>query len=115
MQSTIIPLSCSHLCYFRLCFLPGGKRDADLYPYIFFLDLLAFFYVGLFYQAAVRDRSPFEDVYHPEDQFPYAFVAVLMVRQGGGEVRDRGSATEQSMERAGQGRAWDKRRGGWIT
>ena len=59
----------------------------------------------------MRDRSPFEDVYHPEDQFPYAFVAVLMVRQGGGEVRDRGSATEKSMERAGQGRAGQGRAG----
>ena len=83
--------------------LPGGKRDTDLYPYIFFLDLLAFFYVGLFYQAAVRDRSPFEDVYHPEDQFPYAFVAVLMVRRGEGEGRRhwQGKEEKEGLSREG--------------
>ncbi|GJP64639.1 hypothetical protein CLOP_g21614 [Closterium sp. NIES-67] len=57
-----------------------GRRELDLYPYVFCIDILAFFYVGLFYQSAVRDRSPFEEVIHTGDQFPYTYVAVLMTQ-----------------------------------
>ncbi|KAJ7571313.1 hypothetical protein O6H91_01G159100 [Diphasiastrum complanatum] len=56
----------------------GGKREIDLYAYIFGTDLIAFLYVALFYQSALKNSPEFLYVYQLEDQFPKDFVFVLM-------------------------------------
>lgn len=57
----------------------GGKREVDLYSYIFGADLVVFFLVAIFYQSIIKNSSKFLDVYKLEDQFPMEFVFVLMV------------------------------------
>ncbi|KAK6940875.1 Piezo non-specific cation channel, R-Ras-binding domain, partial [Dillenia turbinata] len=57
----------------------GGKREIDLYAYIFGADLAVFFLVAIFYQYVIRNRSQILDVYQLEDQFPKEFVFILMV------------------------------------
>lgn len=63
-----------------LSVIPGGKREVDLYAYIFGTDLLTFLFVALFYQPLMKHSSDLFDVTQVEDQFPKAFIIVLMVR-----------------------------------
>ncbi|KAG2326003.1 hypothetical protein Bca52824_008731 [Brassica carinata] len=62
-----------------LSVIGGGKRETDLYAYIFGADLMAFFLVAVFYQSVIKNKSEFIDVYQLEDQFPVDFVIILMV------------------------------------
>jgi len=57
----------------------GGKREIDLYAYIFGADLVVFFLVATFYQSVIKNHSEFLEVYQLEDQFPKEFVFILMV------------------------------------
>ncbi|XP_062086347.1 piezo-type mechanosensitive ion channel homolog isoform X1 [Humulus lupulus] len=57
----------------------GGKREIDLYAYVFGADLIVFFLVAIFYQSIIKNNSEFLDVYQLEDQFPKEFVFVLMI------------------------------------
>ncbi|KAI6684840.1 hypothetical protein NL676_030753 [Syzygium grande] len=57
----------------------GGKREIDLYAYIFCADLAVFFLVAIFYQLIIKNKSEFLEVYQFEDQFPEEFVFILMV------------------------------------
>lgn len=57
----------------------GGKREVDLYAYIFGADLAVFFLVAMFYQSIIKNNSKFIEVYQLEDQFPKEFVFILMV------------------------------------
>ncbi|XP_039146596.1 piezo-type mechanosensitive ion channel homolog isoform X1 [Dioscorea cayenensis subsp. rotundata] len=57
----------------------GGKREIDLYAYIFGADLAVFFLVAMFYQSVIKNNSKFLDVYQLEDQFPKEFVFILMI------------------------------------
>ncbi|OWM62964.1 hypothetical protein CDL15_Pgr020258 [Punica granatum] len=57
----------------------GGKREIDLYAYIFCADLMVFFLVAFFYQSIIKNKSEFLEVYQLEDQFPKEFVFTLMV------------------------------------
>lgn len=57
----------------------GGKREVDLYAYIFGTDLITFLYVAFLYQSAVKNNPEFFNVYQSVDQFPKEFVGVLMV------------------------------------
>ncbi|KAK3441684.1 hypothetical protein EUGRSUZ_B02004 [Eucalyptus grandis] len=57
----------------------GGKREIDLYAYIFCADLAVFFLVAIFYQSIIKNKSEFLEVYQLEDQFPKEFVFILMV------------------------------------
>ena len=56
----------------------GGKREIDLYAYIFGADLAVFFLVAMFYQSIIKNNSKFLEVYQLEDQFPKEFVFILM-------------------------------------
>ncbi|KAF5762910.1 putative Piezo family protein [Helianthus annuus] len=56
----------------------GGKREIDLYAYIFGADLAVFFLVAIFYQSVIKNKNDFLDVYQLEDQFPKEFVFILM-------------------------------------
>lgn len=62
-----------------LSVIGGGKREIDLYAYIFCADLIVFFLVAIFYQSVIKNHSEFIDVYQLEDQFPEEFVFILMV------------------------------------
>ncbi|CAI0580949.1 unnamed protein product, partial [Linum tenue] len=62
-----------------LSVIGGGKREIDLYAYVFGADLSVFFLVAMFYQSVIKNKSEFLDVYQLEDQFPKEFVFVLMV------------------------------------
>lgn len=62
-----------------LSVIGGGKRDIDLYAYVFGADLSVFFLVAIFYQSVIKNKSDFLDVYQLEDQFPKEFVFILMV------------------------------------
>lgn len=61
-----------------LSVIPGGKREVDLYAYIFGTDLLAFLFVALVYQSFVKHSPKLLDVTRVEDQFPKDFIIVLM-------------------------------------
>lgn len=61
-----------------LSVIPGGKREVDLYAYIFGTDLLAFLFTALFYTPLMKNSSDLFDVTQVEDQFPKAFIIVLM-------------------------------------
>ncbi|KAF7804788.1 piezo-type mechanosensitive ion channel-like protein isoform X1 [Senna tora] len=65
--------------YHILSVIGGGKREMDLYAYIFCADLIVFFLVAMFYQSVIKNKSEFLDVYQLEDQFPKEFVFILMV------------------------------------
>lgn len=62
-----------------LSVIGGGKRDIDLYAFVFCADLVVFFLVAIFYQSVMKNKSEFLEVYQLEDQFPKEFVFVLMV------------------------------------
>ncbi|XP_010524005.1 PREDICTED: piezo-type mechanosensitive ion channel homolog [Tarenaya hassleriana] len=62
-----------------LSVIGGGKREIDLYAYIFGADLIVFFLAAIFYQSVIKNKSEFLDVYQLEDQFPIEFVIILMV------------------------------------
>ncbi|KAJ7973395.1 Piezo-type mechanosensitive ion channel like [Quillaja saponaria] len=62
-----------------LSVIGGGKREIDLYAYIFCADLAVFFLIAIFYQSVIKNNSEFLEVYQLEDQFPKEFVFVLMV------------------------------------
>ena len=62
-----------------LSVIGGGKREIDLYAYIFCADLTVFFLVAIFYQSVIKNNSEFLEVYQLEDQFPKEFVFILMV------------------------------------
>ncbi|KAJ7977462.1 piezo-type mechanosensitive ion channel-like [Quillaja saponaria] len=64
--------------YHILSVIGGGKREIDLYAYIFCADLVVFFLVAIFYQSVIKNKSEFLDVYQLEDQFPIEFVFMLM-------------------------------------
>ncbi|KAJ8453235.1 hypothetical protein Cgig2_008119 [Carnegiea gigantea] len=64
-----------------LSVIGGGKRDVDLYAYIFGADLAVFFLVAIFYQSVIKNKSEFLDVYQLEDQFPKEFVFILMISE----------------------------------
>ncbi|CAJ1969171.1 unnamed protein product [Sphenostylis stenocarpa] len=66
----------------------GGKREIDLYAYIFCADLIVFFLVAIFYQSVIKNKSEFLDVYQLEDQFPKEYVFMLMLKLLGFLVRD---------------------------
>lgn len=65
--------------YRILSVIGGGKREIDLYAYIFCADLIVFFLVAIFYQSVLKNKSEFLEVYQLEDQFPKEYVFVLMV------------------------------------
>ncbi|KAK7284316.1 hypothetical protein RJT34_19061 [Clitoria ternatea] len=65
--------------YRILSVIGGGKREIDLYAYIFGADLAVFFLVSIFYESVMKANSEFLEVYQLEDQFPEDFVLVLMV------------------------------------
>ncbi|CAB4291784.1 unnamed protein product [Prunus armeniaca] len=62
-----------------LSVIGGGKRDVDLYAYVFGADLTVFFLVAIFYQSVIKNKSEFLDVYQLDDQFPKEFVFILMI------------------------------------
>ncbi|XP_010242544.1 PREDICTED: piezo-type mechanosensitive ion channel homolog isoform X2 [Nelumbo nucifera] len=62
-----------------LSVIGGGKREIDLYAYIFGADLAVFFLVSIFYQSVIKNNSQFLEVYQLEDQFPKEFVFILMI------------------------------------
>ncbi|XP_042475858.1 piezo-type mechanosensitive ion channel homolog isoform X1 [Macadamia integrifolia] len=62
-----------------LSVIGGGKREIDLYAYIFGADLAVFFLVAIFYQSVIKNNSQFLEVYQLEDQFPKEFVFILMI------------------------------------
>jgi hypothetical protein len=62
-----------------LSVIGGGKREVDLYAYIFGADLSVFFLVAIFYQSVIKNNSEFLEVYQLEDQFPKEYVFILMV------------------------------------
>ncbi|KAK4418229.1 Piezo-type mechanosensitive ion channel [Sesamum alatum] len=57
----------------------GGKREIDLYAYVFGADLAVFFLVAIFYQSVIKNKSEFLEYYQLEDQFPKEFVFILMI------------------------------------
>ncbi|XP_075093902.1 piezo-type mechanosensitive ion channel homolog [Nicotiana tabacum] len=61
-----------------LSIIGGGRREVDLYAYIFGADLSVFFLVAIFYQSVIKNKSEFLDVSQLEDQFPKEFVFMLM-------------------------------------
>ncbi|KAK6243143.1 hypothetical protein QUC31_009552 [Theobroma cacao] len=65
--------------YMILSVIGGGKKDVDLYAYVFCADLVVFFLVAIFYQSVIKNNSEFLEVYQYEDQFPKEFVFILMV------------------------------------
>jgi hypothetical protein len=62
-----------------LSVIGGGKREVDLYAYIFGADLLVFFMVAVFYQSVIKNKSDFLEVYQLEDQFPKEYVFILII------------------------------------
>ncbi|KAI3678969.1 hypothetical protein L6452_38273 [Arctium lappa] len=64
--------------YSIISIIGGGKREIDLYAYIFGADLAVFFLVAIFYQSVIKNKNEFLDVYQLEDQFPKEFVFMLM-------------------------------------
>lgn len=57
----------------------GGKREIDLYAYVFCAELAVFFLVAIFYESVIKNKSELFEVYQLEDQFPKEFVFMLMV------------------------------------
>ncbi|XP_017436238.1 piezo-type mechanosensitive ion channel homolog isoform X2 [Vigna angularis] len=65
--------------YRILSVIGGGKKEIDLYAYIFGADLVVFFLISILYETVMKANSEFFEVYQLEDQFPEDFVLVLMV------------------------------------
>ncbi|XP_024535480.1 piezo-type mechanosensitive ion channel homolog isoform X3 [Selaginella moellendorffii] len=61
-----------------LSVIAGGRRQVDLYAYVFGTDLIAFMYMALFYQSFIKSTPEFLDVYQLEDQFPKEYVFALI-------------------------------------
>ncbi|XP_057780295.1 piezo-type mechanosensitive ion channel homolog isoform X2 [Salvia miltiorrhiza] len=57
----------------------GGRREIDLYAYVFGADLTVFFLVAIFYQSVIKNKSEFLEYYQLEDQFPKEYVFMLMI------------------------------------
>ncbi|WOH04528.1 hypothetical protein DCAR_0623937 [Daucus carota subsp. sativus] len=57
----------------------GGKREIDLYAYVFCAELAVFFLVAIFYESVIKNKSEFFEVYQLEDQFPKEFVLILLI------------------------------------
>lgn len=66
--------------YCIISVIGGGRREIDLYAYIFGADLMVFFLVAIFYQVVIKNKSEILDYYQLEDQFPKEYVFILMVR-----------------------------------
>ncbi|KAK4408031.1 Piezo-type mechanosensitive ion channel [Sesamum angolense] len=66
-----------------LSVIGGGRREIDLYAYIFGADLIVFFLVAIFYQSVIKNKSEFLEYYQFEDQFPKEFVFILMMYSSG--------------------------------
>ncbi|CAJ1960920.1 unnamed protein product [Sphenostylis stenocarpa] len=64
--------------YRILSVIGGGKREIDLYAYIFGADLAVFFLISILYESIMKANCDFLEVYQLEDQFPEDFVLVLM-------------------------------------
>ncbi|PNY05730.1 protein FAM38B, partial [Trifolium pratense] len=64
--------------YRILSVIGGGKREVDLYAYVFCADLIVFFLVAIFYQSVIKNKSDILEVYQLEDQFPKEYVFILM-------------------------------------
>jgi hypothetical protein len=58
--------------------IPGGKREVDLYAFIFGMDLLTFLFVAYAYIGFIKKKFQLFEISQP-DQFPKDFVYVLMV------------------------------------
>ncbi|KAL3626048.1 hypothetical protein CASFOL_029597 [Castilleja foliolosa] len=65
--------------YLILSVIGGGKREVDLYAYVFGADLSVFFLVAIFYQSVIKNKSEFLEYYQLEDQFPKEYVFILMI------------------------------------
>ncbi|XP_074311534.1 piezo-type mechanosensitive ion channel homolog isoform X2 [Silene latifolia] len=65
--------------YHVLSIVWGGKKEIDLYAYVFCADLVVFFLVAIFYQSIIKNKIEFLEVYQLEDQFPKEFVFILMI------------------------------------
>ncbi|KAK3041408.1 hypothetical protein RJ639_000385, partial [Escallonia herrerae] len=65
--------------YSIISVIGGGRRELDLYAYVFGADLSVFFLVAIFYQSVIKNKSEFLEVYQLEDQFPKEFVFMLMI------------------------------------
>lgn len=63
-----------------LSVIGGGKREIDLYAYVFCAELTVFFLVAIFYESVIKNKSEFFEVYQLEDQFPKEFVLILLVQ-----------------------------------
>ncbi|KAD4584482.1 hypothetical protein E3N88_22083 [Mikania micrantha] len=66
--------------YSIISVIGGGKREIDLYAYIFGADLAVFFLVAIFYQSVIKNKNDFLDVYQLEDQFPKEFLHYLFLQ-----------------------------------
>ncbi|CAA0828575.1 Piezo-type mechanosensitive ion channel homolog, partial [Striga hermonthica] len=64
--------------YYINSVIGGGKREIDLYAYVFGADLSVFFLVAMFYQSVIKNKSEFLEYYQLEDQFPKEYVFILM-------------------------------------
>ncbi|KAG8370694.1 hypothetical protein BUALT_Bualt13G0010000 [Buddleja alternifolia] len=62
-----------------LSVIGGGRREIDLYAYVFGADLTVFFLVAIFYQSIIKNKSEVLEYYQLEDQFPKEFVFILMI------------------------------------
>ncbi|KAH6827652.1 piezo-type mechanosensitive ion channel component [Perilla frutescens var. hirtella] len=65
--------------YHIISVIGGGRREIDLYAYIFGADLIVFFLVAIFYQSVIKNKSEFLEYYQLEDQFPKEYVFILMI------------------------------------
>jgi len=73
-------LETSDFPYRIVSIIPGGKREVDLYAFIFGMDLLTFLFVALCYQGFRKKKFQLFEISPPDDQFPKDFVYVLIVR-----------------------------------
>nr|XP_007147084.1 hypothetical protein PHAVU_006G095000g [Phaseolus vulgaris]ESW19078.1 hypothetical protein PHAVU_006G095000g [Phaseolus vulgaris] len=69
--------------YRILSVIGGGKKEIDLYAYIFGADLAVFFLISILYESVMKANCKFLEVYQLEDQFPEDFVLVLMMYSSG--------------------------------
>jgi hypothetical protein len=72
-------LETSDFPYRIVSIIPGGKREVDLYAFIFGMDLLTFLFVALSYQGFRKKKFQLFEYSPPDDQFPKDFVYVLIV------------------------------------
>jgi hypothetical protein len=71
-------LETSDFPYRIVSIIPGGKREVDLYAFIFGMDLLTFLFVAYAYIGFIKKKFQLFEISQP-DQFPKDFVYVLMV------------------------------------